>query len=184
MTEWRLCCAAILLIAILPSKGLSAERRFDSHKQALQHFGGGNVIPPELAGIWVFTDTIRVCGDPTILFVLTGDDTLCAGEPYDAGGTYTCSGTVTATTIDLTCTDSYDENGCVYNSVQTIQGTRSGVTILMHSTTNVTYSPPGCNKDGCIDASIRMTRTADPPKSCATVPTLKTTWGKLKKQFR
>lgn len=185
MTAWRVCCAAILLVALSSSEGLAAKARAPSLNQALS-LAGDFTVPVAWAGIWTNSDTNRVCGNPAIDSVQTTEDTLCAGEAIVPGGVqYTCSGTVTDTDANLTCNGSFSLEGCTADYRFTLQATRNGNTAFAHTTQSVVYTPPMCilQPDSCDDDSQRLTRTGPPPLKCAT-PTLNTTWGKLKLLYR
>jgi len=135
-------------------------------KQSL-HQLGDVTVPAAWAGIWTVSDTMKLCGIPGPIFpVQTHQDTMCVGDVIsgDQTVTYTCNGTATATTVDMTCTGSSDDgNGCVGNYTETLHGTRTGEDALLHYTINVTYTPTGCSDDGCIELVIEMHRTAGPP---------------------
>jgi hypothetical protein len=190
MTAWRLCCALLLSLVLMlvhPSQSSAASKPIRSLKQSL-HQLGDVTVPAAWAGIWTVSDTMKLCGVPgPIIPVQTHSDTMCAGDVItgDETVTYTCSGTATATTVDMTCTGSSDDgNGCVGDYTETLHGTRNGDDALLTYTINVVYTPSGCQDDGCIELVIAMHRTAGPPAECSITPTLKTTWGKLKKRYR
>jgi len=149
-------------------------------------------IPPEWDGLWTSTDSTYDCGG---LFQTTevSEDTLCSGavflDPAEFSGVVECSGSFTATTINLTCTgtDSLFE-GCDVTFSYTIHGTRSGNSAFLVLTFSTTYdgSAPECDffPDDCSQVNTHATRTGPaPPTYCAT-PTRPSTWGGVKIRYR
>jgi hypothetical protein len=125
--------------------------------------------------------------------VEVSEDTLCSGavflDPSDFTGDIQCSGSFTATTINLTCTgtDSLFE-GCVGTFSYTIHGTRSGNSAFLVLTFSTTFDgiAPECDffADDCSQVNTHANRTGPaPPAYCAT-PTLPSTWGGVKIRYR
>jgi hypothetical protein len=148
MTAWRLCCAAILAIALSPTEGLAAARRVPSFGQALAL--GDFTIPSGWAGIWSSSDTIRVCQNPTIEDIETNVDTLCAGEAIAPGVDYSCTGTLTDTEANTVCSGSFSLEGGRADYTFTLQATRNGDSAYARTTSGVVYTPPLCPAGGLV----------------------------------
>jgi hypothetical protein len=154
----------------------------------LRLLGGGITVPPEWAGIWMTTDTVYTCGGG-VLSTSADPDTLCVGQTYQEDPMFDCSGSVTATTYQMTCTD----NGelfpdCNYMSTIESHGTRTGETYFAVVTITTTYTGTGEGCDllppQCLQINTHGTRTEPPPaKYCAT-PAAQATWGEVKALYR
>jgi hypothetical protein len=173
--------------ALLPSPGRTAEVRPISLQQALR--AGGFVVPPEWAGRWAFDDTTRACNRGAIRGITMGIDTLCAGvslEPDTTGGAqYVCTGTVTATEVDLQCTFGFSFEGCSVTYAQTIRASRNGDTATSFFRFSITSTPPLCAfmPDSCFEEYEGLARIGPAPPTCAT-PVEPTTWGNIKIRYR
>ena len=188
MPRLRVLCVAALTLALLPTGAHAGKLPKPSFTQILQA-AGGFTLPPEWAGIWQYEDTTySVCGVPEFT-TESGTDTLCAGlslDPDDVGIQFDCTGTVTATAIDVVCTGSMELfPGCTLNFTVTTTATRNGDNATYVNQFETTYVPTGCafQSDGCEVTRGTLTRTGPEPKSCAT-PTREGTWGTLKLRYR
>jgi hypothetical protein len=150
------------------------------------------VVPVEWDGTWTTVDSVYTC--PAVLQSTgTSTDTICGGKNYapDTQGlpiTYTCSGTATATTLDLTCTASEGVALCTANYTTVLHGTRTGDSYHIVVTLNLTYSgtAPECNllPPTCIQVDSWGTRTGPAPSDFCATSTRKSTWGRLKTVYR
>jgi hypothetical protein len=149
-------------------------------------------IPPEWDGIWTSTDSTYDCAGG-LQQVAVGEDTLCSGavflDPVNFTGPAECTGSITATTINITCTgDTMVVPDCVATLAYSIQGTRAGDDAYQVATISVSYdgSAPECGffPDYCFQVNAHAHRTGPaPPTYCAT-PTLPSTWGGVKIRYR
>ena len=149
-------------------------------------------VPPEWDGIWTSTDSTYDCNG-FFQQVETSEDTLCSGavflDPADISGDVECTGSFTATTINLTCTavDTLFED-CYGTFTYNIHGTRSGNTAFLVLTFSTTFdgTGEGCDflPDDCTQTNTHATRSGPaPPVYCAT-PTAPSTWGGVKIRYR
>lgn len=189
MIARQLCLAALVVIASLPSVTRSAEVRIPALGQMIA--AGGFTIPAEWAGVWTYADTTRICDTMVILDIDSGVDTLCAGvslepEPDSLGGVeYTCSGSVTATTFDFTCTATVEIDSCMTTFSYTSQATRTGDTAVSYFRFSQSYDGPICDflPDVCQESYETLTRIAPPPSSCTTA-VREGSWGAVKLLYR
>lgn len=187
MKHMRLVFAVLLTACLLPSHAHAAVRSM-TLRQALTATGG-YTIPAAWAGIWAYTDTTYDCTTLAVTNVSTGQDTLCAGqsfEPDTTGGfNYNCTGTVTDTQVNLTCSGSFSFGACTGNFTQVGRGTRTGDTAFYVSTFTTTWSPPNCafQNDSCDQTNSHTTRIGAAPPGCTT-PTRARTWGQVKTYYR
>ena len=147
-------------------------------------------IPPSFQGIWTYTEIYRDCTTQQILDTFTGTDTVCAEDntapPDTTGlGNFSCSGSSTATTYDVSCTGSQEiVPGCTQNFGITIASSVSGNTVTSITTINVTYAgcgvpfPPSCTR-----YEYTGTRIGTATEECAT-PVQPTTWSGIKANYR
>lgn len=178
---WALALSAVALLTM----GAGSARAALSYK-----------VPAEWAGIWASTDSVYNCPPVTFDHVTTSEDTLCAGQDVmygmDTSGmgfTFDCTGTVTPTSIDVTCIGSGEVvAGCTMTMSMHIQGTRSGDTSVTIVTQEISYSgsAPGCNlfPGSCTRTVSRATRTGAAPSAYCATPALPQTWGSLKARYR
>jgi len=187
MTARQLCCAALVVIAIVPSVARPAKVRIPSLEQMFA--AGGFTIPTEWAGIWAFADTTRDCDTMIILDIDSGVDTLCAGvsaEPDTMGGAeFMCSGSITPTSFDFTCTSTVEIDSCTVTFTYTTQATRSGDTAVSHFRFSQSYDGPVCDflPDICQEESESLMRIAPAPANCMTA-VVEGSWGAVKSLYR
>lgn len=189
MRVTRLLWAGMLLCLLLPSAAWCRTARMPSFAQTLAA-GSGYVIPAAWAGIWTYNDTTYTCAPLTYDSDDSGLDTLCAGASFEPDSTtgfnYNCTGTITDTQLDLTCTGSFDFSGCTVSFTQTSHGTRSGESVFVRSTFVTSYSPPAAcfgQLDSCEQTNSHLTRIAPQPASCTTAVRHEP-WGALKVRYR
>jgi hypothetical protein len=144
-------------------------------------------IPVSWGGIWLIDGEERECGTDTLLDTYTDDpDTLCPG-PYTEEGD--CSGTVTDTDADFTCSSSFEVvPGCTATTTTIIQVTRTGDTYSGTTQFSITYvedTPGDClgAEDECSYENISADRTSTDTSSCTSMPVLPDTWGALKARY-
>jgi hypothetical protein len=139
--------------------------------------------------VWDITTIERVCGNPDIVNQVTERDTLCAGYPIldiedglPPGVVFECSGTVTDTEFDLTCTTSFSEGDCSVTVTFSGSATRTGETYQGVETITFDYSPEcGLIPDSCKEYTTTGTRTGEDPD--CTVPVERATWSSIKARF-
>jgi hypothetical protein len=156
-----------------------------------QLLGGAPTVPAEWSGIWTVVDTVYDCAG-AFQSTSTSTDTLCTGqnyEPEDQEVQFDCTGTVTETTVDMTCTGSYEVfTDCTANYVVNVRSTRTAESYFSVVTMNVTYSGTGENCDllpaQCLQINSHGTRTAPEPAAYCASPVEETTWGQVKSRYR
>jgi hypothetical protein len=184
----RLLSPAILALALLPAAANAGTTPQPTFAEMVQALGGGFEIPPEWSGVWQYQDSTYDCDD-NLLTTDSGEDTLCAGDPYEEappGYEFSCSGTVTSTVVDLVCTVSFMVATCTVEITIDLEGTRTGETATYVETITTTYSGGlECDffPDTCERTRGTITRIGPAPKSCFT-PTEPSSWGKVKLRYR
>jgi hypothetical protein len=189
----RFALSLLLLACVFPALSARAATPDPALARALRAAKAAIVVPVEWDGIWVNVDSSYTC-DGTLQDIGASTDTICGGKDLqpDTTGlqiTFTCSGSATPTTFDMTCTASGPIfTDCDANYTITTHGTRSGDTDHIVTTIEVTYSgtgegcgfiPPTCNQ-----YDSWGTRTGPAPPEYCSIPVLKTTWGRLKTRYR
>ncbi|NNF07040.1 MAG: hypothetical protein HKN21_09790, partial [Candidatus Eisenbacteria bacterium] len=141
-----------------------------------QFLGDDGSVPAEWVGIWQIEATSRFCGSSEILTTTSIVDTLCESESFnqdDPEVDFNCSGSATATTMNMTCTGTNPAGpGCDQNLSIVFEGTRNGDTYTITATTNVTYSGD-CSpelQDTCFVSTQTGTRISSDPGECKGVP--------------
>jgi hypothetical protein len=123
-----------------------------------------------------------------IISQITFLDTLCAGQPLygDPETEVNCSGTVTETSADLTCTFTEEISpGCTATITAEIQFSRTGDSFSGVQTITTTFSQ-GCEgqfPDTCFELTISGTRIAGDP-DCPGVPVKPESWSSIKALYR
>ena len=144
------------------------------------------VYPPEWEGIWTTVDSFYYCNS-TFISASSASDTVCSGTDYESPN-FTCSGTIDATTLDFTCTGTDSPfPGCVANFTVVNHGTRSGDSYFIVSMAHIEYPGPGClgYPTQCLQQNSHGTRIGPAPAEfCATTPTKRSTWGRIKAIYR
>ena len=186
---WRSAALSITLLA-MPAIGHATEVPHLTLARALRALGGSYTVPAAWSGVWAYMDTTRECVTLNYVYSESGLDTLCTGQTYQPDTTggiqYNCTGTVSDTQADLTCTGSFElYTGCTVNFSSVVHATRSGDTTYSHETFTTTYVPTGCAflSDSCEEYYSHATRIAPQPAGCST-PTRQRTWGELKSTYR
>ena len=142
-------------------------------------------IPAAWAGIWEFTTDDEVC-DGAFIDTYVDTTAICPGEEFGAdeeGFDLNCSGTITDTAIDVTCSASVELiPDCTMTITLTTQATRTGGTIQGTERTSFTYTGTACGPlvDECTDGTFTGVRIDPDPGACGSTPTLPTTWGAIK----
>jgi hypothetical protein len=160
---------------------------------ALHAINGSITIPPEWDGVWAYDDSLYECGGAP-LSQHSGEDTLCAGEVlYDDGAvpevTFTCSGSATATTLDVTCSGSFVPIvDCTTSVTLDIEGTRTGDTSFTQTVTTWSYHGTadicGLFPDECYRTRSHATRTGPAPSDYCSTPVRRASWGQVKVRYR
>ncbi|HEV8481176.1 MAG TPA: hypothetical protein VGR66_10320 [Candidatus Eisenbacteria bacterium] len=148
-------------------------------------------VPAEWAGVWTTVDTSYDCVTLAFKNTNTQTDTVCVGQEVGDPGTLpyniTCTGSANATTVHMHCTGSGELiPGCTVDIDIVTDGTVSGDSYYMVTTSSFTYTGAGCLgiPDQCLVLHSHGTRIASaPPAYCAT-PTQPSTWGGLKAHYR
>ena len=150
------------------------------------------VVPPEWGGIWAVEDSTYDCAG-VLQSVETSADTLCPGEqtidPQQFPGTFDCTGSADATSIDVTCSGTSELfPDCAATFTSALRGTRTGENYFVVSTVEITYSgtAEGCDlvPGYCLQVNSHATRTAPAPVAYCQTPARPTSWGTLKVRYR
>lgn len=151
------------------------------------------VVPLEWDGTYAIVDSIYTC-DSTFVAFTTFGDTLCGGQPFvppssDTTFALQCTGTITATTIDLDCTSSGPiVPDCDANYHMVMHGTMAPGLYHVVSTITITYSGNGVGCDNfppyCGQVDTWGVRTGPAPTDYCTTPARRTTWGRVKSYYR
>jgi len=149
--------------------------------------------PAAWSGVWDIVINIYQCGGG-LLQTVSETDTLCTGqeiseEPPGTDVPPTCTGFADDTTVDMTCTGTGDYfPDCTVSYVAEIDGTRTADSYSLVSIINSTYegTGTGCEflPDSCIRVEVTGTRTGPEPSDYCATPTLPSTWGRVKAQYR
>lgn len=154
--------------------------------------GSTIVIPPEWDGIWTDTDSVYDCNG-VLQETSVDEDTLCSGttviDPDAIPFEFSCSGSATATTIDITCTGQDTlVSDCVATFTYNIRGTRTGddAFVVLTLTNTVDGTDPLCAflPDDCTQFNTHSHRTGPTPVGYCDTPTRRSTWGELKVRYR
>jgi hypothetical protein len=186
---FRAVCVALLAIALVPAAARAGHPSIPNFMDVLRMHGGDPQIPPAWAGIWHSIDTTRTCGTQNVLRTDDRNDTLCVGtyDPDTSSIDFNCTGTITDTNVNLTCTGSLSFKGCTINFTFTTVGTRNGDTADLVETLNQSFNPPLCAfiPDSCEETTRHVVRLGPiTPGDCPTTPAVPTTWGSLKIRYR
>ncbi len=188
LTRLLVLSASILLIGSVPTGAAAA-----SVRDILRSARAAVVVPQEWDGIWTTVDSVYTCAG-AFQSTSAGADTICGGKDYQtsapgSGITFVCTGTATATTIDMTCTGSgaiFTDCNADYTIV--INGTVSGNNFHIVDTINATYSGTGtgCNllPPSCTQIDSWGTRTGPAPTAFCATPAIQSTWGAVKTHYR
>jgi hypothetical protein len=189
----RFALTLLLLACVFPARSARATTDGQGAARALRLARASFVVPVEWDGIWANVDSTYTC-DGTLQDVGASTDTICGGKEYlpDTAGsqiTFTCSGSATPTTFDMTCTAAGEIfTDCVANYTIATHGTRSGDTDHLVTTIEVTYTgtAEGCDliPTSCTQFDSWGTRIGPAPASYCSIPTLRSTWGSLKTRYR
>jgi hypothetical protein len=103
-------------------------------------------------------------------------------------GTFDCTGSATANSIDVTCSSSYTFDPCTVTYTFTLRATKSGNNVYAVSTLNVDYSGTDetCDllPDSCEQTNTTLTRIGPAPTAYCATPSRRSTWGELKTIYR
>lgn len=187
----RMILAVLAAVLLVPSLAQARDVKALRLGEALRALGGGYTVPPAWAGLWEDQDSVFTgCTVETFQSTSTDQGVLCSGdllEPDTTKVVYSCEGTVTDTSVDITCTGSFDTEGCIATfSIRTV-GTRSGNTSYTVSTVRVSYAPPeSCFgiPDQCTRIVTHSTRLGPAPAEDCGTPVENTTWGSIKARHR
>ena len=180
--------SSVSLVSLVPRPAAAA----DAPRLDLGHWlaaAGSTTVPAAWAGVWSFEDDDYDCDTNMLLSSDVSADTLCTNEqifedPGVAG--WSCSGTVSDTSIDINCSGSEEvDTGCTLDFVYTLTATRVGDTLLATVTIGRTFTPTGCGflPDFCLRTESTGTRIGPEPPNCTTA-VAPSTWGRTKSQYR
>jgi hypothetical protein len=134
----------VLCLALLPA-GLAHAGPADDVRAALQSLRTAIPAPTEWDGIWDTVDSVYICGLPFVI-ASADTDTICGGTEFTppVDGTFTCTGTATATTYHFDCTGTLVVDvDCSANVTSSTDGTRTGNTFYIVIESTGTYSGTG-----------------------------------------
>jgi len=149
-------------------------------------------IPAAWDGVWDSSDSTYDCGG-AFQQTDTNLDTLCSGavflDPNEFSGTVECTGSITATTINITCTVVDTIIGdCVGTFTYSIRGTRTNDDAFIVGTFSnvVTGSDPECSffPPDCSQTNSHSHRTGPAPAAYCSTPARPETWGQVKIRYR
>lgn len=190
MNPLRLLLAALVTCCLIPTAAPARDRPAPDLTAALRAFGTDYPVPAAWLGIWEDQDSVYSGCTPSVLLNTSTDrDTICINDRIDPDSTivgYSCEGTVTETSIDLTCTGSVTQEGCTSTFSFHVVGTRTANTAVSVTTVRTSFSPPAACfglPDQCTRIVTHSTRVGPAPPGCAT-PVQSTTWGNLKALHR
>jgi hypothetical protein len=148
---------------------------------------GDTQIPAAWAGVWTFTNDLYEC---TLQFPIgsnTETDTLCTGDLVNDDPKFSCGGTISDTSIEITCSGVQEYGpGCNALLSYTLVATRDGDSMTSTSTFTTDFDPDLCFKetpDFCIETQSTATRIAPEPKDCFTSVD-EFSWGQVKAFYR
>ena len=184
----RALCLVFVALALAPAAARAGHPSIPTFMDVLRTHGGDPQVPPAWAGVWSHDDTTRTCGTQNVLRTHIGNDTLCVGtyDPDTSSIEFNCTGTITDTNVNTTCTGSITFKGCTITFTLTVVGTRTGESAVMVETLNQSFNPPLCAliPDSCEETTSHITRIGPVPPGACTTPALPTTWGSLKIRYR
>ena len=178
--KWLL-SAVVVALCIAPA---AAHAEISPSLAKLLKQAGNMEYPPEWTGIWQSADTLYDCEGNVIFGLAPSVDTVCAGdpvEPPEEGVTFECSGDATPPDIDITCTGTENDLGCITDYTFRIEEHLSGNERTYVYTIN-TSSSPECPKPGDFCFVLRGTKTRI--SSSCTTPVDKASWGQVKTRYR
>jgi len=148
-------------------------------------------VPVEWSGVWTTVDTSYDCVTLAFKNTSTQTDTVCVGQEIGDPGTLpfniTCTGSANSTTVHMHCTGSGEIiPGCTVDIDIVTDGTVSGGSYDMVTTSNFTYTGAGCLgiPNQCQVIHSHGTRIASAPTAYCATPTQPSTWGGLKAHYR
>jgi len=148
-------------------------------------------VPAEWAGVWTTVDTSYDCVTLAFKNTNTSTDTVCVGQEVGDPGTLpfniTCTGSANSTTVHMHCTGSGEIiPGCTVDIDIVTDGTVSGGSYSMVTTSNFTYSGASCLgiPNSCQVLHSHGTRIAAAPAAYCATPAQPSTWGGLKAHYR
>lgn len=135
--------------------------------------GGGGAFPAqEWAGVWNIMSTTRDCAG-NVIDTFSEVDTLCASEAItfedeDGLTEIGCEGTWTATTVSLTCQDTFSEGNVSCSFNVTLNGTLAsdGNSYTVTARIEVTCTTPEGTNTECTEETITATRISDSQAGC------------------
>ena len=187
MKRWMI--APVVVLAALLGSASSDAAAPRSIGDVFRMLGGATPVPQEWDGVWSRVDSLYVCDGPA-LFAFAYDDTMCGGGTFDPGGTttYDCTGTATATSIDMTCTGT-EELAPDCQMTSTIHMVMTRTSESYHSVATISQvfvgSGQGCEEPtGCLRIVSDGTRSGPAPADYCVTPVRRHTWGQLKSIYR
>jgi hypothetical protein len=187
----RLTLTLVLFAAVFLIKPAHGSPLPKNVLQILRQTRAALVVPPEWDGEWNTLDTVYTCAG-AFQSTSTSEDTICGGKDYAPNGygspiNFVCTGTATATTINMTCTGSGELfTDCNGDYTIVSHGTLSGSNSHTVTTISVTYSGTACDflPPSCIQVDSWGTRIGPAPVGYCATPTRLWSWGQVKLLYR
>jgi len=160
LTAARIPLLLVALAVLVPACG-------DGDDDGMAGPGGPVNVPAAWAGVWQVHTVERDCDSSTLLDETTETETLCTGQELDFDeegvASLDCSGTVTDTVVDITCTASFVVEGTTYTTTAEIDLVRDGDS---YSGTGRVTVREGTNVVECWAETVDATRISGEPTPC------------------
>ena len=179
--KWLL-TAVVFTLCIAPVAAQAAE--VSPALAKLIKMAGQTEYPPEWTGIWMSADTLYDCEGNLLFGLPPSEERICAGdpvEPPDEGVKFECTGDVTPPDLDVTCTGTENEQGCItdftFHLEETLVGNERTYVYTVNTSAGAECKEPG---DNCFVLRGTKTRIS----SNCTTPIDKASWGQVKTRYR
>ena len=141
-------------------------------------------VPASWQGVWETTRVQVDCVSHQVLGTTVHQDTLCAGRGFPLPAGFLCSGTMTDTDLNATCTETMEVlPGCSLTVTDVTTFTRTGGSATGTQTLNFVYTGSCPVGNSCQMYNWTATQLALDP-GCTQVPIEPTTWGTVKESYR
>jgi len=183
----------LVLAAVLSAAAIGtahANQPAQGHAQIARLFSAASIrLPTEWNGRWAYRDTTYDCLHTVYVDPSEGVDTLCTGmmiDAYDPIGiiTYSCTGSASATVIDMTCIGTGTQSSCTWTEHIHLHAVRTASHMTMEITDDTTTAPADCDPGGCQRYVMQADRIGDAPPDYCVTPVRQMTWGQLKQLYR
>jgi len=187
----RLTLTLVLFAAVFLIKPAHGSPSPQKVLQLMRQARASIAVPTEWDGEWNTLDTVYTCLG-AFQSTSTSTDTICGGKDYSPNGygspiNFQCTGSATATTIDMTCVGSGELfTDCNGDYTIVTHGTLSGSSYHTVTTINVTYSGTACDflPPSCNQIDTWGTRIGPAPVAYCATPTRSSSWGQVKVLYR